>query len=432
VSVTCVCEKGLSTHLYEADMARRWWSLPLEVRLPLSDGNACQLLYAGRTGGPMGPDVRDAVLGFTSHDFPAAYKGAGSSQQVKNVVGDVEFHIRASDWFAHQHHTDVRYNNVILHVVLICDEMRPTVCQGGRIIPTCSLYDLPYTTHQAAIWPCHHVMLRMNVEERTRLLKLAGMLRFAQKARAFCELLRDAQARGPFSAYDSCLIPALAEGLGYGRDRAFFRAAGLRLSGFPGEVPEPLGRAPEPSPLDAGRLRILHDLVEQWRASGAWATMRPMLLPTPCVGAGEGTLGSPQVGGDHPLSEHEPGTRATQASPPHSTQPPPLQRRLSLLRGIFTGLSKARTDILICNVVLPFASAVAQRENDKILAEQARDLYDSYPSLSSNQVTRAMCKQLLLQSEPKGACQQQGLHFIYAQTCRDKRCEQCIIGKQDL
>src|SRR3989442_15599253 len=69
---------------------------------------------------------------------------------------------------------------------------------------------------------------------------------------------------------------------------------------------------------------------------------------------------------------------------------------LVALRAIFTGLSIARTDILICNVVLPFAAAVALLEHDDILSAQAQQLYVLYPGLSSNQVTRAMCKQLLL------------------------------------
>jgi hypothetical protein len=102
------------------------------------------------------------------------------------------------------------------------------------------------------------------------------------------------------------------------------------------------------------------------------------------------------------------------------------------LRNIFDGLGTARTDILICNIVLPFAAAVAQQENDFTLAEYARNLFVTYPGLSSNQITRAMCKQLMLKSEPKGACQQQGLHFIYTQTCREKRCTECLIGKQDV
>lgn len=35
--------------------------------------------------------------------------------------GDVEFHIKASDWCKHNHHLDKKYNSVILHVVWECD-----------------------------------------------------------------------------------------------------------------------------------------------------------------------------------------------------------------------------------------------------------------------------------------------------------------------
>jgi len=402
VNATYVCEKGSShatVHQYEEELARRWWALPHNMYLPLSNGESCQLLYAGRPGGAPGPDIRDAVLRFTSRCSAISFSGV-SGQQAKNTVGDVEIHIRATDWFAHKHHTDVRYNNVMLHIVLICDDSRPTLRQDGISIPTCSLNDLPSTTHahQPTQWPCHHVIAQMNEEERAHLFTLAGTLRFELKTQAFFEPLHVAQSSHIFSVYDVCLIPALAEGLGYGRDRAFFHAAGLQLIGAVKSIPEPLGRAPQPSPLDANRLHILRKLVERWRTTGAWETFRQALLATAM----------------------ESITTVSQLA------------RLQKLRNIFEGLSTTRTDILICNIVLPFAAAVAQQENDTILAEHARNLYLTYPGLPSNQITRAMCKQLLLKSEPKGACQQQGLHFIYAETCREKRCTDCLIGKQDV
>jgi hypothetical protein len=82
-------------------------------------------------------------------------------------------------------------------------------------------------------------------------------------------------------------------------------------------------------------------------------------------------------------------------------------------------------------VVLPFAAAVAQIEQDQSLLEYAQELYVAYPALASNQVTRSMYRQLGLEREPKNACQQQGLHYIYAQTCREKRCAACIVVGRD-
>lgn len=381
-----ICEPSPFLHIYEEEVARRWYALPAGVSLPLDDGGTCQVVFTGLPGSAAGPDVRDAVLHFS-------WQAEGAT-----TVGDVELHVRARDWYAHQHDSDVRYNNVVLHVVFICDMPAPALRQDGTILPMCSLYDLPAPPAQTApprlnrrVWPCQQAMPYRSHEDCTRLLQQAGMLRFEQKAHTFVELLHATESHDPFSADDVCLILALAEGLGYGRDRDFFRAAGrvlLGLARVPGEIPQPLGRAAYPTPLDSSRLTTLRKLVAQWRVNGAWPSLKKALL----------------------------------------LEPEPLQ----VLRALFAEVGVARADILICNVVLPFASAVALIENDHSLAARAEQIYREHPGLSSNRITRAMSQQLHLSAEPEGACQQQGLHYIYQQTCREKHCAVCMMGRRNL
>lgn len=412
---------------YEDEVASRWWSLPLNCLLPLADGGYYQLLFPGRPGGSTGPDVRDAVLSIpgegelVSDDPPQMLPSAGK------LFGDIEFHVRSSDWRTHRHHTDPRYNAVILHVVLICDDPYPTLRQDGTPVPVCSLYDLPWLSERAypshrdlqtaalhhpdveSSWPCQRIISTLSADERDRLLTRAGMLRFEQKMHTFIEQLHattsdDAHdTYNAYDVYDACLVPALAEGLGYGRDRDFFRAVGLRLLQKRAAVPEPLGHTSRPAPLDARRLHILALLLQRWRIPGAWQTLRACLLAM-----------------NKPDNYKDPDDRAATI--------------LATLRRAFTesGLSLARTDILIVNVVLPFAAAIALLEHHTLLAQRAHDLYIHHPGLSSNRITRSMSKQLQLPKEPQGSCQQQGLHYIYQQTCREKHCSICVVGKKDI
>ncbi len=388
----------------EQDLAHRWGALPFMQSLPLIDGGMCFLCYAGRPGGPQGPDIRDAVL-----QFAPEYGGAGAGR----VTGDVEFHIRCSDWYAHQHHMDPRYNTVLLHVVLIYDCAGPVARHDGRAVPVCSLNDLVPTIFPQPLWPCQCIIPSMDAEARSALLQRAGMARFEQKTQSLLAQLQASEPHAAFSAYDVCFIPALVEALGYGRDRAFFRAVGQRLVGLASDIPEPAGRAAEPSPLDAGRLRTSGQLVEQWRVKGAWETIRAAIMD-------EG----PSLGSEGP------GRGGRKSGPPALAVP--YSNNVLRLRAIFADTGSARADILICNVVLPFAAAVAHLEEDRLLLEQAQGLYGAYPGLSSNQVTRSMYRQLGLEREPKNACQQQGLHYIYAQTCREKLCADCIVVGGDV
>ncbi len=387
---------------YESDLARRWWSLPSGTVLPLHNGICGRLVFCGRPGSSAGPDVHDAILLLPVQSTQSDSPSHDTTAPLQQHTCDVEFHIHARDWYLHQHHRDPRYNNVLLHVVLSAYPTPKTLRQDGTAIPICILSDIPIVTNPpfapTPSWPCQNNIANLDQQRRAHLLEQAGLLRFEQKTEGFVEQIHHLQIAGDDDAYDTCLLLALAEGLAYGRDRAFFRAAGLRLLQKTSPLPEPLGRSLQPSPLDDTRMRVLARMHSSWRIPGPWRTLHAQLQPS--IGQ------SPQ---------------------PHAEILATLHTTFSTL-----GLSLARADILICNVVLPFAAAIGLLENQPQLTAQAHALYLHHPGLPSNRITRMMRAQLQLPHEPHGTCWQQGLHYIYQQTCREKRCDQCLFGRNSL
>lgn len=86
--------------------------------LETTNGEKIEILSAGLANTSSGPDFLNARIKIGNTEW----------------VGNVEIHIKSSDWVQHKHHTDKAYNNVILHVVLQHDT--DVACQSGDILPT--------------------------------------------------------------------------------------------------------------------------------------------------------------------------------------------------------------------------------------------------------------------------------------------------------
>lgn len=82
-----------AVHALLSDPGRTW---------TCTNGDVVQVVAAGTRNVYEGPDFRDAAVLFNGTVY----------------VGDVEFHVRSSHWMAHQHHTDVRYASLLIHVVM--------------------------------------------------------------------------------------------------------------------------------------------------------------------------------------------------------------------------------------------------------------------------------------------------------------------------
>lgn len=100
--------------------------------------------YLWKTG-IRGSDFRDVdgneieVLDPGIHNYDSGPDFFNSKLKIGGVewVGNVEIHVKASDWFRHGHDLDPAYDNVILHVVAVSDKRVPR--PDGTFIPQVEL-----------------------------------------------------------------------------------------------------------------------------------------------------------------------------------------------------------------------------------------------------------------------------------------------------
>jgi hypothetical protein len=189
------------------------------VRATTTAGRRVRVLHPGKWNLLGGPDFRGARLQFD--DGPV-------------VTGDVELHLRASDWDAHRHRGDPAYNDVVLHVVLFPPEAgRMTRGAGGRDIPVLALLPLlhhdleEFAVDEAVEALSHRAASRipdelgtLPPEDLLALLRRHAGVRWQQK-------VRFARLRLQRLGWEAACHQTALEILGY----RFNRAPMLRLAG---------------------------------------------------------------------------------------------------------------------------------------------------------------------------------------------------------
>jgi hypothetical protein len=199
------------------------------------------IIYRGHWSGGAGPDFHGALVAF----------GAGPPQR-----GDIELHLRAADWYAHGHHADPAYNDVLLHVVYtlggesegpsrLADARRARTA-AGREVPTLVLaphlaadpatlaaLSLPDHLGDLSEEPCWERTQHRPLDDLLAPIRAAGDARFAEKSARFeAELVVALDGRPRYEwdeAAEQVLYAGLCDGLGYQQNRAPFTALAGRL-----------------------------------------------------------------------------------------------------------------------------------------------------------------------------------------------------------
>jgi len=418
------------------------WQQVVGKELTSSEEELFSVIYPGRSNGDNGPDFRDAVIVNKSH----------------LTKGDVEVHVKSSDWYSHKHHADAEYNNVILHVVMWHDRNSATLLKSGKPVPVLCLakalrhqaYLLPYQQ-----LPCFNILDHVDRQTLGKLLNTAGEERFKQKAMHFKAELKQEEA-------GQVLFRGIMRALGYAKNTKPFEALADRmplntiesregvtlkqalLLGTAGLLPfqrwqGKFAREKEVQELEqiwqsAGQ-KVKTMKEGDWNLSHIYPNNSPVrrivaqsyLLERYCQG--KLLAGILQLVKEAPL----PGGHRV------------LENGLTVAgdgywRGHFDfdGRSKTKISVILgnskageiaVNVVLPFVFSWGELANEAKLTENAIELYRNYPKLADNCITRHMKKQLCLEELFNfTACQQQGLIHVFSSYCREGRCSECPLA----
>ncbi|MDE6085346.1 MAG: DUF2851 family protein, partial [Muribaculaceae bacterium] len=137
------------------------------------DGKSLQVINPGRLNVDSGPDFFNAKVDIDGESW----------------VGNVEIHVKASDWYRHHHDEDPAYDSVILHVVGHSDRDVVIERQARRVLPQVEIPCTPdYQARYAALTgtsrtalPCASVIKSLSTLAVADILGSLGMERLLEK-----------------------------------------------------------------------------------------------------------------------------------------------------------------------------------------------------------------------------------------------------------
>lgn len=143
------------------------------------DGRRVEVVCNGRLNTDAGPDFLGARIRIDGEEW----------------AGNVEVHVKASDWHSHNHDRDAAYDNVILHVVAVSDTRIHD--RNGREIPQTvisfpesfiSLYSR--LAENISNVPCERELASLSPIVKTGWMESLAVERLQQKARRILDTVR--------------------------------------------------------------------------------------------------------------------------------------------------------------------------------------------------------------------------------------------------
>jgi hypothetical protein len=432
-----------------------------DFELKATDGRALQVLKPGQWNHDEGPD----------------FAGAEILVNGKLLTGDVEIHVRSSQWYDHKHHLDSRYNRAVLHVVFWDDDINlRTRTQNGNRIPTLELshrLDTPlvelideFMNPEAKQVECRITGRRLKIEPLKSVFDQLGQERLIANKEAMRALRVSVD-------FEQLLYGGIMDALGFSQNRESFRELAQRvpiaqlmgksneaiqaiLLGVAGLLPSQ-SSLPHPSEAETpfvSRLESLWASSAQYENSNrmsadVWrfGNTRPPNFPTRRIAAMAMLISSRT---DSLMAEFVSHIEAAATTNKRGLQR--IRRELCELlmlpaigywashsrfgKGIAKKgtvfIGKDRASEIIINKLLPLALVWAEESQSSKLSDAVQKLYDHHPKIEGDTTTKKIAAQIFTKQQPiqsisPSAKKQQGAIYLHKNFCSSQLCELCPI-----
>jgi hypothetical protein len=138
--------------------------------------------------------------------------------------GAIEIHWNSKDWFAHKHHLDRKYDNVVLHVVAEDRSVTPVYTASGFKLPALNVYHQIPANFQSFLQnnsnstlPCAGLITSISQEVFDRQVEKAQQEYLEQKVSNFFQHFNESAVMS--EAWKNALFISLCDGLGVPSNR---------------------------------------------------------------------------------------------------------------------------------------------------------------------------------------------------------------------
>ncbi len=421
------------------------WRHKLFVDYPLTTtrGSSIEVLHPGLPNYDAGPDFLGAKILIDGVEW----------------VGNVEIHVRTSDWYRHHHDENERYDNIILHVVGVADDevcyhngvpipqMVMTVPEyvrmnyeglvGAERSPKCA--DIISSIPTISIHSWLSALQIERLQQRTQqIMERRARLSMSWEDTLFATLARSMGMGRNGDAFEQWVLSFSLSSLAKHRDSlfqvesVFFGQAGLLPEGEP--TPNPSQRGRELEDGYCGRLRSEYGYMRRKfglepMGGGEWKLlrMRPQAFPHVKLAQLAMMYYEQRVS----MSAIVNAGSVEDVMKLLDTHVSEYWRTHYMFgrehgRPIDGRLSRGTKVVIMVNCVVPVLFAYGRYKGDEGMCERALRMWEELPAEKNSVIADWMTAGVV----PDSAANSQALLQLHSEYCQKGECLRCRLGKE--